>query len=142
MGAGKAMKKVKTGGDANSTQKALADGIAKDLTDCDPSVLSVIVMGEVGQVLSVSRSSRLPESEHVDLELIPLFGVVAKTILGAANNAAQVMGETELIIGVFKRQKVLLMSLQEHNLSLALRLTRSANAEYVYSKIMAILKSS
>jgi hypothetical protein len=118
---------------------ALAERLARDLVDCDTSILSLIVVDALGRVLHVSRSTRLAGSEHVAPELVRDFGIIAKMIIGAADNAARVMGGTEAIVGIFKRQKVLLINLQEYNLLLALRLSRSANAEYVCDKIGDLL---
>lgn len=109
------------------------------MVDCDPSILSLIVVDPLGRVLQVSRSARLPDSEQVNAELVRLFGSLARVIAGAASSAAQVMGGTEAVVGVFKKQKVLLINLQEYNLLLALRLSRSANAEYVCDKIRDLL---
>jgi hypothetical protein len=120
-------------------QVALAERLAKDLVDCDPSILSLLVVDALGRVLHVSRSARLPDSEHVNPGLVRVFGTIAKTILGAADNAAQVMGGTEAVVGIFKRQKVLLVNLPEYDMLLAIRLTRSANAEYVCDKIGDLL---
>jgi len=120
-------------------QIALAQRIAKDLVDCDTSILSLIAVDPLGRVLHVSRSARLPDSEQVNPELVQRLGTVARLIVGAANNAAQVMGKTEAVVGIFKNQKVLLINLQEYNLLLALRLARSANAEYVCDKIGDLL---
>ena len=128
---------TEVGGDP--AQMVLAQRLGDNLVDCDPSILSLIVVDAVGRVLHVARSARLPDSEHVNAELVHMFGVIAKTIVGAANNAAPVMGATEAIVGVFKKQKVLLVNLQEYNLLLALRLSRSANAEYVCDKIGDLL---
>jgi hypothetical protein len=123
----------------DSTQVALAQRLAKDLVDCDTSILSLIVVDSLGRVLHVSRSSRLSDSEQVGPELVRVFGTLAKVIIGAATSAAQVMGGTEAIVGIFKKQKVLLINLQEYNMLLGLRLARSANAEYVGDKIGELL---
>jgi hypothetical protein len=120
-------------------QVALAERLAKDLVDCDPSILSLLVVDALGRVLHVSRSARLPDSEHVNPGLVRVFGTIAKTILGAADNAAQVMGGTEAVVGIFKKQKVLLINLPEYDMLLAIRLSRSANAEYVCDKIGDLL---
>lgn len=117
----------------------LAERVAKDLVDCDSSILSLIAVDGVGRVLHVSRSSRLPSEERVDPQLVQVFGTIARVILGAANNAAQIMGGTEAVIGVYKRQKVLLVNLPAHEMLLAVRLVRSANAEYVCDKIGDLL---
>jgi hypothetical protein len=120
-------------------QVALAERLANDLVDCDPSILSLIVVDALGRVLHVSRSERLPDSEQVNPGLVQVFGTIARAIVGAANNAAQVMGGTEAVVGIFKKQKVLLVNLPEYDLLLALRLSRSANAEYVCDKIGDLL---
>jgi hypothetical protein len=128
-----------TEADLDPSEVAVAARLAKDLVDCDPSILSLIVVDSLGRVLQVGRSGRLPESEQVSPELVRRFGTVSKLIFGAANNAAQVMGGTEAIVGVFKKEKALLINLPEYNLLLALRLVRSANAEYVCEKIGDLL---
>jgi hypothetical protein len=120
-------------------QLTLAKRLAKQVLDCDPSVLSMLVLDKQGKVLAVERSTRLPEEEKVDEEVIPKLGVVAKLIIGAANNAVEYMGRMQYLIGGFKHQTVLLINLQEYNMVLALRLARSASAEYVYNKIAHML---
>ena len=130
---------LRTEEQVDSAQVAVARRLAKDLVDCDPSILSLIVVDSLGRVLQVSRSARLPDSEQVNPELVRTFGTLAKVIVGAANSAAQVMGGTEAIVGIFKKQKVLLINLQEYNLLLALRLSRSASAEYVRDKVEELL---
>ena len=125
--------------EVDPVQVALAERLSKDLVDCDPAILSLIVVDSLGRVLHVGRSARLPESDQVSPELVRVFGTVSKLIVGAANNAAQVMGGTEAIVGIFKKQKALLINLPEYNLLLALRLARSANAEYVCDKIGDLL---
>ena len=132
-------KNYRTETEVDSAQVAVARRLAKDLVDCDPSILSLIVVDSIGRVLHVSRSSRLPDSEQVSPELVRNFGTLAKVIIGAANSATQVMGGTEAIVGIFKKQKVLLINLNEYNLLLALRLSRSASAEYVRDKIEEIV---
>jgi hypothetical protein len=129
----------KTQAGVDPPQTALAERLAKDLVDCDPSILSLMVVDFLGRVLHVSRSARLSEEEHVNADLVKALGTISMMIMGAANKAAQVMGGTEAVVGIFKKQKVLLINLQEYNLLLALRLSRSANAEYVCDKIGDLL---
>ena len=117
----------------------MAERLSKDLVDCDPSVLGLIFVDEWGRVVHVARSARLESQEYVSPELLPVFGAIAKTIVGAANNASKVMGRTEAIVGIFKHQKILLVNLDEYGLLLALRLSRSVNAEYVCDKIEELL---
>jgi hypothetical protein len=132
-------KPAKVEAQVDPAQVALAHRLAKDLVDCDPSILSLIVVDPMGRVLHVVRSERLAGEDHVNPELVHVLGTIAMMIVGAANKAAPVMGGTEAIVGIFKKQKVLLINLQEYNLLLALRLTRSASAEYVCEKIRDLL---
>jgi len=125
--------------EVDPAQIAVAQRLGKDLIDCDSAILSLIVVDPLGRVLHVSRSARLPGSDQVSPELVQAFGTLAKVLVGAAEHAARVMGSTEAIVGIFKRQKVLLINLLEYNLLLALRLTRSANAEYISEKIGDLL---
>ena len=113
--------------------------LAKQVLDCDPAILSLIVLDRQGQVLAVERSERLSQEEKVDDDVIPKLGVVAKLIIGAANNAVEYMGRMQYLIGGFKHQTVLLINLQEFNMVLGIRLARSSSAEYIYNKIAAML---
>ena len=131
-----------TEAEVDPSQVALAERLAKDLVDCDPAILSLMVVDTLGRVLHVSRSARLAESEQVSPELIRLFGTVSKLMVGAANSAAQIMGGTEAVVGIFKKQKVLLLNLPEYNLLLAIRLVRSSNAEYVRDIIGDLLATN
>jgi hypothetical protein len=117
----------------------MAQRIAKDVVDCDSGILSLIIVDEMGRVLHVARSGRLPISEQVSAQSLPVFGAIAKMLVGAANNASPFMGTTEAVIGVFKNQKVLVLNLQQYNVTLGLRLSRSASAEYISEKVRDLL---
>jgi hypothetical protein len=119
-------------------QIALAQRIAKDLVDCDTSILSLIAVYPLGRVLHVSRSARLPDSEREPRARPETRHGGAVNRRGGEQRCSG-HGETEAIVGIFKNQKVLLINLQEYNLLLALRLSRSANAEYVCDKIGNLL---
>ncbi len=114
---------------------AIAKRLAKQVLECDPAVLSLMVLDKKGQVLAVDRSVRLPEGEYIDDDALPKLAVVAKLIMGAAANVAEYTGRIQFLVGGFKNQKVLLIDLQEYDMVLAMRLARSANAEYVSNKI-------
>jgi len=123
-------------------QIAIAKRLAKQVLDSDTAVHSLMVLDRTGQVLAVERSSRLPEGEYIDDDVLPKLAVVGKLIIGAAVNAAEFMGRLQFIVGSFKNQKVLLMDLQEYSMVLAMRLARSSNAEYVCNKIGETLGTS
>lgn len=122
-----------------ASQKALAAKLAKDVIDCDPSILSLIVLDKFGKVLAVERSLRLDQADYLSDDLVPKFGVVAKLIVGAAANATELMGRMEFLIGAFKNQKVLLINLHEYEMTLGIRIARSSNAEYLNNKIAGLL---
>jgi hypothetical protein len=126
-----------------STQKkaAIAEKIAHGVVNSDPSILSMIVLDqkEGNQILAVARSAGLPPEKHASAELVKKFAIAATVVWGAAEIAAQLMGRREFIIGAFKDQLVLLISLQEYQMLLGIRLTRSSNAEHIHAKIAALL---
>jgi len=123
-------------------QGLIADRLARTIIDCDPAILSLLIVDNLGRVLKVARSSRLPPGEEATADQVKVFGTVAKMIVGAANQANPIAGSTEAVIGVFKNQKILLVNLQEYGVVIALRVQRSANAEYVEDRIRDILASS
>ena len=60
---------------------------------------------------------------------------MAKVITGMAANAEPLMGRLEFIVGEFKNHKVVFMNLPEYEMTLALRMARSSNGEYLCKKI-------
>jgi len=120
-------------------KKALAETIAKEVLECDSSILSLLVVNSRGEVLAVGRSERLAKSDYLDESILPKLGVVAKLITGAADQESALLGRMEFLIGAFKNQKIVLIDVPKHDLSLALRMSRSSIAEYVCNKIGVIL---
>lgn len=128
--------------EVDPVQSMLAERLSRTVIDCDPAILSLMVVDSFGRVLHVARSSRLPANENASQEQVKVFGTIAKMIIGAANQANPIAGATEAVIGLFKNQKILLVNLQEYNVVMGLRLARSASSEYVCEKIRDLLASS
>ena len=124
-----------------SKRTTLAEKIAKDVVNADPSILSLIVLDQMdgSKILAVARSPGLPEESHANPALVHKFGIAASIVWGAAENASSLMGRREYVIGAFKEQMVLLIGVQEYGMLLALRLARSTNAEHLYGKIASLL---
>lgn len=123
-------------------RKALAERIAGAIIDCDPSILSLLVVSQDGGVLAVGRSKRLDKGDYLEDGLVPKLGVLAKVIIGAADNEAGLFGDMEFLIGAFKKQKIVFIDLPEKRLTLALRMSRSVIAEYVCNKILKIVSET
>jgi hypothetical protein len=120
-------------------KKVLGESVLRAMVECDPSVLSIFVLGREGGVSSVARSSQLPKEAQADQRTLQHLGTVGTVILGASTKAEEIFGGTEFILGAFKNGKILLVKLPRYDTALAVRLTRSANTEYVYGKITEIL---
>ena len=120
-------------------KRALGDYQVRAILESDPSVLSVSVLGKEGGVSSIVRSTQLRKEEHADDRTLQQLGTVGTVILGAAGKAEGLFGGTEFILGTFKKGKILLVNLPEYESGLALRLSRAANAEYLYGKVSEIL---
>ncbi|HUI00744.1 MAG TPA: hypothetical protein VLX56_03850 [Nitrososphaerales archaeon] len=120
---------------------SVARRIARDVVRCDPAILGLLIMDkdDGSKILAVERSPSLPDEERATEEQVKRFGIAAMVVWGAADNASQLMGRKEFVVGAFKQQMVLIAGLQEYGLLLAARLTRSANAEHVYSKVASFL---
>ncbi len=124
-----------------TARKQLAGRIAKAVVDCDPSILSLLVVDSRGEVLAIGRSGRLARANYIDEDLLPKLGVLSKLILGAADQESGMLGGLEFLIGAFKNQKIVLIEAPDHKMSLALRMSRSSIAEYVCKKIADILST-
>jgi hypothetical protein len=120
-------------------RKVLRESVLRAMVECDPSVLSVYVLGREGGVSSVVRSSRLPKEAQADEQTLRHLGTIGTVILGAAVKAEGIFGSTEFILGAFKNGKILLVKLPTYDTAFAVRLTQSASAEHVYEKITEIL---
>jgi hypothetical protein len=130
--------RAKRGG-KTAGEKKVALRIAREVLDCDSSILSLLVTNVKGEVLAVGRSGRLRSSDYLDDDILPKLGVVSKLIMGAADQESHLLGRMEFLIGAFKNQKIVLIDVPERGLSLALRMSRSSIAEYVCNKIAVIL---
>jgi hypothetical protein len=120
-------------------KRILEEGVLRAMVECDPSVLSVYVLGREGGVSLVVRSSRLPKEAQADEQTLRHLGTIGTVILGAAIKAEGIFGGTEFILGAFKKGKILLVKLPTYDAAFAVRLTQSASAEHVYEKITEIL---
>jgi len=119
----------------------VAGRIAQDVVSCDSAILSLLVLDleDGSEVLAVARSARLPREEYATPLLVRKFGIAAAVVWGAAESAAQLLGRREFIIGAFREQLVLMIGLREYDMLLAVRLSRSSNAEHIYAKIASLL---
>jgi len=120
-------------------KKAIGDHKVRAILESDPSVLSVSVLGREGGVSSIARSAQLHKEEYADERTLQQLGTVGTVILGAAVKAEGLFGSTEFILGTLKKGKILLVNLPEYDSALAVRLSRAANAEYLFGKISEIL---
>lgn len=125
---------------ALSERARVAENIAKSVLSADSSVLSLMVLDNGdGGILAVARSPSLPSERHADPAMVQKFAIAAIVVWGAAEHAAKLMGRREFIVGAFREQLVLLVELGEYNMLLAIRLSRSSNAEHVFAKIAGLL---
>jgi hypothetical protein len=120
-------------------KRILEESVLRAMVECDPSVLSVYVLGREGGVSSIVRSSRLLKEAQADEQTIQHLGTIGTVILGAAVKAEKIFGGTEFILGSFKNGKILLVKPPGYDTALAVRLTQSASTELVYDKITEIL---
>jgi len=122
---------------AQPDPKTKADGarLARVVVDIDKAILSLLILDKTGAVLAMERSSRLDKSDYMDDKDVSRFGAMAKVIIGMAANAEPLMGRLEFIVGEFKNHKVVFMNLSEYEMTLALRMARSSNGEYLCKKI-------
>lgn len=127
---------------AESRTTIIAERIANDIVKCDPSILGLIVIdsGDSSRILAVARSPGLPAEQQSSPELIRRFAIASTVVWGAAESGSQMMGQREFIVGAFRDQLVLLIGLGQYNMLVAIRLSRSSNAEHVYAKIAQFLR--
>ena len=119
----------------------MAEKVARDVVNADPTILGLLVLDRKHgyDALTVARSPSLPPEDYASPALVEKFAIAATVVWGASEQAAQLMGRQEFIVGAFKGQMVLLIDLKEYDMLLAMRLTRSSNAEHLYLKIADLL---
>jgi hypothetical protein len=121
----------------------LAERLARDVIECDPSILSLLVVDtKKGRLLTAASSKDLPDTEQITPGVLERLGTVAYLIWGAAGNATELTGGREFIIGAFKSELILMVNLIGYDMFLVLRLIRSSNAEHVHTKIASLLDVS
>ncbi len=133
------MKSGSRGREAIEDRKELASRVAQAIIDCDSSILSLLVVDKEGQPLAIGRSRRLSKQGDFDDGLLPKMGVIAKVIMGAANQPSATLGKVDFLIGVFGKEKIILYDVSEHKMLLVLRMSRAPKAEFVCKRIAEIL---
>lgn len=107
--------------------------------DADAAILAAVVVDSDGKPLAVARSADLPQDQYLDDSLLAKFGLVITVFWATAEGPEQAIGRREYVLGAYRDQVILIAGMPEFGLVLALRLSRSANAEHVYSKLSNLL---
>ncbi len=116
-----------------------AASLAEKLLATDPTILRVLVLDELGQEITHVYSGKYPEKARLGTEAEKRFGTIDTITLQMFEQAEKKYGTMDFILLAFKDAKVMLIQDKKHGLYLALRILRSANAEYLRIKLEPII---
>jgi hypothetical protein len=119
--------------------KSIAERITRDAVKSDTSILAAVALDKNGYPVAISRSPALAPEDYLSQAALDKFGMVVTVFWGAAEGPERVIGRREFIVGAYRDQMIMVTSLSEYKMLLALRLSRSANIEHVYLKLANLL---
>jgi hypothetical protein len=113
--------------------------LGKKILAVDPAILRVFVLDQQGGELAHVYSETYPEKERVDAEAETKFARLDSISLGMFQQQEKFYGAMDFILLAYKEAKLMLMYSEKHGVHLAARIICSANAEYLHTKVRAIL---
>ena len=116
-----------------------AESLAKKLLASDQAILRVLVLGKTGEELAHVYSKAYPKRDRLGTETEKKFGELDTVTLAMFKQAESRYGTADFILLAFKNAKVMLMRSEKQGFYLAVRILRSANAEYLHTKLEPIL---
>jgi|GEM_PF-819983 len=116
-----------------------AASLAEKLLATDPTILRVLVLDKQGQEIAHVYSEAYPEKARLGTEAEKKFGNIDTLTLQMFEQAEKKYGTMNFILLAFRDAKVILIQNKKHGFYLALRILRSANAEYLCSKLEPII---
>lgn len=115
--------------------EATADKIAKDIMKDDGAIEILIIVDDMGNLISLRESERLDEADREPNELLQKYATLTTILLGAADVKDERLGGLELMVISYGKAKVILMKLPEYKVTLGMRVNRSALGEHIYREI-------
>jgi hypothetical protein len=116
--------------------------ISEEVLNLDNAILGVSIIGDTGKILSsFSRESLDKTFELERYKYDSNYGTWAKIILTLVEQASgSAFGPTTAVITVHKGSILMLIPIRSRQIMIGLVLMRSANQEYVISKILDLLE--
>ncbi len=116
-----------------------AESLAKKILAADPAILRVLVIDEQGGEVAHVDSEAYGKKDRLGMEEEKKVARLDSLAIGMFQQEEKVYGAMDFILLAFKESKVMLTYSQKHGVYLALRILRSANAEYLHTKIRPIV---
>ena len=118
--------------------KALAEKVLKS----DASLEWVTVMNDKGKTLSHIQSPNFLPGPRVDSETIERLGTIDSVMLGAFSQAEAWYGRMDYALLAHEFALIILIRDGTRRLLYALKAQRSQDAEYLFGKVKAALRTS
>jgi hypothetical protein len=116
--------------------------ISEEVLNLDKAILGVSIIGDTGKVLSSFSRESLDKTFELDrYKYDSNYGTWAKIILTLVEQASSsAFGPATAIITLHKGSILMLIPIRSRRIMIGLVLMRSANQEYVISKILDLLE--
>jgi len=119
-----------------------AKSLAKKLLAADPAILRVLILDKKGEALAHVYSETYPKKARLGSETEQKLGAKDMLTFAMFEQAEGNYGTIDFILLAFKDAKVMLMRNEKQGFNVAARILRSANAEYLHTKLDPILNKS
>jgi hypothetical protein len=118
------------------------ESLAERVLAADPTILRVLVLSATGEELAHVYSETYSEKARLGGEVETRFGEIDSLTIAMFAQAEKNYGTMEFILLAFKEAKVMLLRNGKLGVYLALRIRRSADAEYLRTILEPIFNGS
>jgi hypothetical protein len=115
------------------------DSLAEKILAADPAILRVLVLDAEGNRLAHVYSERYPEKKRLAERAEKRLAQIDSLTVSMFAQAEKSYGPLSFVLIAFKEAKVMLMRNMKLGVYVALRLPRSANAEYLHTILEPII---
>jgi hypothetical protein len=110
--------------------------LARKLMASDTAMLAVLISDRKGKAFAYEGQPRARASEIPGAKEIERIAMVEFMALKLSERPGQDTGNTEYVVYVYEKFKILVSELRGGDFILGARLTRSSNSEYILNKLL------
>ncbi len=105
----------------------------------DPSILGVVATDEKGNKLALAVKGEIPEKRELSEDFVKKASMILTVVKGAVSQYEPLFGRLQSVTVKFETSQVAIFTVPELRMVFGLRVTRSADIDYVVTSVFSIL---